>query len=89
MTTSIVSISNELLDDVIVEALPQPLTEGEIGAVRAILRPSADAVIEAVQLSLGAFYAAVDRETQRLQRSNGSATKAFQRFVCNVEMALT
>ncbi|HDR9241419.1 MULTISPECIES: hypothetical protein [Burkholderia] len=87
MTTSGV-VSNELLDEVIVEALPQLLTEGEIGAVRAILRPSADAVIEAVQLSLGAFYAAVDRETQRLHRSSTSATTAFQRFVYNVELAI-
>ncbi|UEP40692.1 hypothetical protein [Burkholderia sp. B21-005] len=85
MTTSIVS--NALLDDAIVEALPQLFTDGEIGAVRAILRPSTDAVIEAVQLSRGAFYAAVDRETQRLQRSSVSATRAFQRFVYNVELA--
>ncbi|KVF07702.1 hypothetical protein WK27_25565 [Burkholderia vietnamiensis] len=85
MTTSIVS--NELLDDVIVEALPQ-LAEDDIGIVRAILRPSADAVIEAVQLSLGTFYAAVDRETQRLHQSSISATTAFQRFVYNVELAI-
>jgi len=88
MTTSIVSISNELLDDVIVEALPQLLTEGEIGAVRAALRPSVDTAIDALQLSLSAFHAAVDREIQRLHRSSTSATTAFQRFVYNVELAI-
>ncbi|WP_157651756.1 hypothetical protein [Burkholderia ubonensis] len=85
MTTSIVSA--ELLDDVIVEALPQ-IAEDDIGTVRAILRPSADAVIEAVQQSLGAFHAAVDREIRRLNRSSTSAMTAFQRFVCNVERAI-
>jgi hypothetical protein len=85
MTASIVS--NELLDDVIVEALPE-LEEDARSVVRAVLRPSVDAVIEAVQLSLGAFHAAVDRETQRLNTSNTPATTAFRRFVCNVEFAI-
>lgn len=85
MTASIVS--NELLDDVIVEALPD-LTEDARGVVRAILRPSVNAVIEAVQQSLGAFHSAVDRETQRLNRSSTSATTAFQRFVRNIVLAI-
>ncbi|KIS58122.1 MULTISPECIES: hypothetical protein [Burkholderia] len=85
MTASIVS--NQLLDDVIVEALPE-LPEDAIGVVRAILRPSVNAVLEAVQQSLASFDAAVDRETQRLNRWSTPATTAFQRFVYNIEVAI-
>ncbi|HDR8951131.1 hypothetical protein [Burkholderia vietnamiensis] len=87
MTTSGV-VSNALLDDVIVEVLPQLSTENEIAAVRTVLRPSVDAVIGAIQESLGAFHVAVDREIRRLDRSSTSATAAFQRFVYNVELAI-
>ena len=87
MTTAGV-VSNTLLDDVIVEALPQLFAEDEVGAVRAILRPSVDAVTEAIQQSLGAFHAAVAREIERLDRSSASAATAFQRFVCNVVHAI-
>lgn len=86
MTSAVVS--NELLDDVIVETLPQLSTEDEIGAVRAVLRPSVDTAIDALQLSLSAFHAVVDREILKLDRSSTSATTAFQRFVYNVELAI-
>lgn len=87
MTTSVV-VSNALLDDVIVEALPHLRTNNEIGAVRAVLRPSVDAAIEAIQQSLCAFHAAVGSEIKRLERSSTSAATVFKCFVSNVELAI-
>ncbi|UEP20719.1 hypothetical protein LL999_12340 [Burkholderia ambifaria] len=81
-------VSNELLDEVIVEALPQLSTDDEVGAVRAVLRPSVDAVIGAIQQSLGAFHAAVGHEIERLERSSMPAATVFKCFVSNVELAI-
>jgi hypothetical protein len=86
MTKSIVS--NALLDDVIVEALPHLSSDEEIRSLRRLLRPSLNLVVAALQQSVDEFHRVVGRESLRLCSSSAQATTVFQRFLHNVTLAL-
>lgn len=86
MTKSIVS--NALLDDVIVEALPHLSSDDEIHSLRRLLRPSLNRVVAALQRSVDEFHRVVERERLQLRSSGAQATTVFQRFSRNVTLAL-